>query len=1016
MINSYLNIKTSYSLLDSLLRIDEAVEFACQQGFSCLGICDLDLLSALPYFVASCKKKQIKPLLGLEVKVRYNDELFRLACYAKNNEGYKQLNQLSSSVNQENLVIDLTQIKMKFPDLLFVVVFDDSLFYKYVLEDNSDAFTHLLKEFRDYIPTYFFGLTKGKLAFNQIQYQKLENWLENQDIRCLAFDAAHYYKKEDYKAYHILKCIANKTTIEDKNLLTQDYLYLKTKDELVTFYSKKSLSNTELFASMCNCDYLVSKTTLPSFSALNQKNSASYLISLCKLGLRLRLNNQVFPEYENRLKDELNTIIKMHFEDYFLIVYDFIQYAKKHDILVGPGRGSAAGSLVSYVLGITDIDPIQYQLLFERFLNPERISMPDIDIDFQDNRRQEVIDYVVSKYGQDKVAHIITFGSLKARQVIRDVSKVYQLSAMEIDRLSKAIPNVVNMTLMKAYQEIKVFRELILAKQVNQEIFDICLKLEGLPRHFSIHAAGIVLSSCSLTDVVALKQLETNIQVTQYQMDVLEEIGLIKMDFLGLKNLSTIQEIVTEIKLTIPDFKLNQISLQDEKTFELIQQAKCLGVFQLESSGMMALLRKMKPKNFREIAITIALFRPGPMQNIDLYLENRSRPTKIVYLHPDLEDILKETSGIIVYQEQIMQIAQKLAGFTLAKADSLRKAMSKKKRQELELLEQDFIQGCQSKQYSKELAEEVYRLILRFADYGFNKSHSIAYAMIAYQMAYLKTNYPIQFYKSLLNSVISIEDKTYDYILECKEVGVKLLAPNIQYSTDSYLSNKHSLLLPLTMIKGIGHATVQTILQLRKQAPFQDYIDTVCRFIRASVSIKSIIALIDSGAFDIFPYNRKTMLENLDMVSKYANIAYFDSVSILQDSDRPVIIKYHEDEKEKAEKEKEILGFYFSVNPIVDMKKHHRIQTTTFSHLKKITGSVSGFGVIDKIKTHRTKRGDWMAFVMVSDDTSSLDLAIMPNLFNKYNKDLSVGTYIYFDGKIEKEGSVLVNRLEVFHE
>lgn len=1016
-ISAYLNIKTPYSLLKSLVHFDKLITLAKESGYKTLGICDYDVLCAVPYFTKICQENDIKAVIGMQFKVKYNDEWLDIICYIKNIEGYLNLNKISTYINSENYYLNFNELDKYLNGLVLTIIFDNSLLSKYVLNDENELLKNVFNDFKNHFSRFFIAVTDGSSLFNQNLYKKLELQARINDVDIVALDRVNYLLKEDEKAFNILNKMQLKTTIDDKRVQEETNLYFKNKDELESIYSSKSLSNLQLLSTLCNFSYNQAVTELPKY--VNEKNidSASYLIALCKTGLKLRLKGNIPLNYNQRLKDELSVILKMKFENYFLIVYDFVKFAKKNNILVGPGRGSAAGSLVSYVLGITDIDPIKYNLLFERFLNPERITMPDIDIDFQDNRRQEVIDYVVQKYGKENVAHILTFGTLKAKQVIRDVGKILLISNQEIDRISKTIPNIVNMNLTKAYNEIKAFKELINAKKETRELFDICLKLEGLPRHYSMHAAGVVMSLKKLSDVVALIKLEEGALTTQFQMDSLEKIGLIKMDFLGLKNLSTIQEICDEIKKTDNTFSLNKLALNDQKTFELIKAVKTLGVFQLESSGMMALIRKMKPKNFNEIAITIALFRPGPMQNIDLYLENRSNSDNINYLHKDLIEILKETSGIIIYQEQIMQIAQKLAGFSLSKADILRKAMSKKNRLELEKLEEEFILGCINNFYSEKLAKEIYELILRFADYGFNKSHSIAYALIAYQMAYLKANYPLYFYRSLLNSSIGSEIKTYEYIQECQNSGVIIKMPHINKSSNDYLIENNELLMPLTIIKNVGINTVKLIVANRQnKGEFQDYIDAVCRLNNIGCSSRVITSLIDAGAFDCFNYNRETMNYNLNNVLKYAEIGYSDSESILDESIRPSIALIKEKLNLKAEKEKDVLGFYFSINPIKQMKKILNISTRTFNEIKSFFGLVNGFGIITKIKPYRTKNGEWMAFLLISDDTSSIDLVLMPRIYNKISNQLIVGKYVYFEGKIEKESSVLINRIEVYNE
>jgi len=702
----------------------------------------------------------------------------------------------------------------------------------------------------------------------------------------------------------------------------------------------------------------------------------------------------------------------MHFEDYFLIVYDFVYFAKKHNINVGPGRGSAAGSLVSYVLGITSIDPIKYDLIFERFLNPKRISMPDIDIDFPDTRREEVVEYVIEKYGKEKVSQIITFGTLKAKQVIRDVSRVFKLRNYEVDNLTKAITS--DDSLIKNFEKSLRFRQLIHENTKYRKIYDIALKLEGLPRHVSTHAAGIVICNDSIDEIIPTITIDNRL-TTQISMDLLENLGLIKMDFLGLRNLTIISEIVDEIHKFNPNFDINKIPLNDQKTYSLISNAEVVGVFQLESDGMKSLIRDVKPHSINDIALTIALYRPGPMENIPLFLKNRKKLNKIEYPHPDLIDILKETSGVIIYQEQIMKIAQKMASFNLAEADILRKAMSKKKLAELEKYKQQFIDGCLMNGYNKDLAINVYNLILKFANYGFNKSHSVAYSLIAYQLAFLKANYSLLFFCSLLNSVKGSVSKTKEYLYEIKKLQISILPISINYSSSQYQIQNSSIRFSLLNIKGLGQNTLNTILKDRENnGLYEDFFDCVSRLTRLGINKKLLEVLINSGAFDEFNHARKSMVASLEIAIEYSELANFDHNQMSLDVNilpKPHLIFVTDNVMDKAEKEKEVLGFYLSANPITFFKEKYQIKSNPIADFHNKKGQLTGFGLLNSIREIKTKNGDIMAFAKVIDDSSEIDLAIMPDIYLNFKSDLKIGNYILFNGIMSERPSCLVKKI-----
>ena len=998
--SSPLYVRSCFSLLESVVRIEELVTKTKALGFGSVALVDHNIMGGSVAFYRACLKQNLKPIFGLDFDILYQEKRYSVILYALDDEGYVNLMHLSSYLMCEKDYVTIDELG-KYRSHNLLVIPSDSDLYRNDLEI-------VFKELESLLGEYYIGICGSQYIDQRNLNNQIKLKAQKYGIKTFALNKTYYLDKEDAESYKVLRAIKEKKTIDDKDLCDELGHHFLSPQEMQSLFSEDDLVMSDYIASMCNVKMEIEKTTLPKYECQNGISSRDYLVNLARVGLNKRLKGRVDDVYTKRLNHELKIIISMHFEDYFLIVYDFILFAKRNKIYVGPGRGSAAGSLVSYCLGITDIDPIKYGLIFERFLNPERISMPDIDVDFPDNKRDEVIAYVANKYGKNHVAHIITYGTLQARQVLRDVARV--LGYDKIDALCKAVPNDLKITLKRAYEESKYFRQKIDLNEESRHLYELCLKLEGLPRHASTHAAGIVMSLKALDDVVPLVRIENGLNSTGYTMEYLEDVGLIKMDFLGLRNLSIIAEITNDIK-NDHDFAINRIPLNDQKTFDLIKDVRTLGVFQLESSGMQALIRKMRPNTFEDIALTIALFRPGPMENIPLYLENRANPHNIDYLHPDLKPILESTSGIIIYQEQIMTIARKMAGFTYAKADIMRKAMSKKKLEELSKLQDDFILGCTKRGYDKKIAENIYALILKFANYGFNKSHSIAYARIAYELAYLKANYPLYFYKALLNGVIGSSAKTYEYISECMRIKQRIKGPSINASSDVYVIEGNSIRMPISIIKNVGNVYVSKILEERKiRGPFKDYHDAVLR-LKRHISRPVFESLIDAGAFDEFAYSHKTMLNHLSDLLKQD-----EAMVALANPDFMVkLIRVDDNLKERIIREKEVLGFNFAINPLLEYKKQYNLDTKPFSELAYENGDIKGFGIIQSIREYTTKTGEKMCFITVSDDTGNFDLVVRPHLYQSYKAKLidAKKKYVYFEGEVKKIASCTIRKLEI---
>ena len=1016
--STHLCVRSAYSLLNGTMSVQKVVDQAKKLGYQSIALSDVNTMHGTLEFVLECQKVEIKPIIGLEIKVFYQDYTFPLLCLAKNDDGYKALLQLSSFINTENKIIQVDDLTHYQNDVYFILYSDDSLFDQAILNGTEKDIVLLANELKTKIPNFILGISRHEDKFIQKQNNKLKTILSQLSITSCAVHRVYYAEPDEDENLRVLRAIDKQILLSDKNLVKESFRYMLSNDEMLKLYGYDDCKMSDTIASECNLKWESKKTFLPKFETPNNVTSSQYLTQLCLAGLEKRLEtNEKIGLYKSRLKSELDVIVSMQYEDYFLIVWDFIRFAKSQNIYVGPGRGSAAGSLVAYCLGITHVDPLKYDLLFERFLNPERISLPDIDTDFPDNRRDEVIQYVLQKYGKDHVAHISTFGTLAAKQVLRDVGRVMEINVRDLDSISKTIPFAPKITLAQAYSQSDRFKQIIQSDDRYQKLFKIASSLEGLPRHISTHAAGIVMSSVRLSEVVPMIQIESDMLSTQYTMEYLESLGLIKMDFLGLRNLTIIDEVVQAIqKEKNQSLNILKIPLDDEKTLSLIRAVDTVGIFQLESEGMKNLLRQMKSSRFEDIVATIALFRPGPMENIPEYIHAKEHPEEIRYIVPELKPIVESTYGILIYQEQIMQVAQKMAGFSLAKADLLRKAMSKKNASELTKLEQAFVQGCIKNKYSENVAKDVYHLIFKFANYGFNKSHSVAYAMISYQMAYLKANYPDLFFIALLNSVIGSESKTFEYIQEARNHNITILGPSVNSSIDKYYLDHNSIRFPLQIIKGIGNVLCREILIEQQRGLFIDYYDFIVRMNTHRISKSNFESLIDAGALDEFNLSRNTMKASLQDALNYADMIKIEKnqqISIDTSLVKPLdLIVIKDNALERVENERAVLGFYLSDHPLIYIKKKYNI-LNSITLLNVSNSNQSFIAMIKKVKQHRTKNGSMMAFVQVFDESGEIDCVLMPNLYQLISEQLKNGVLVKIEGVIEKEKSCFVKKIDM---
>ena len=971
--------KSTYSLLSSLLNIDDLINTALEKHIVSLVLCDNNLFGAME-FLKKCSKNNIHPLIGLEMQV----EGITILGFAENYSGYQQLLKLTT------------------------IAATDPLTKKDLMDHQENVIFILLGEY--YQSYHIYHEIVSKLYIGYDTKETLTNALQMTN-EVVYLPKNLYLSLEDSKYLRYLYLIRDGKTITDSNIFEDTTNSFNA--SLENAFYEEGIKNSEKIAQMCNIVFPPRKLLLPIYDC-GTIPSATYLKELSLKGLAKRTQGDVKKEYYDRLIYELDVIEKMGFSNYFLVVYDFIKYAKKNHILVGPGRGSAAGSLVSYCLGITDIDPIEYQLVFERFLNPERVSMPDIDTDFPDVYRDKVISYVQEKYGPKRVSGIVTFGTLSCRQVIRDTGRILNIPLKKIDNLCKMVPNNINIKLADVYQKNSDFKKMIDNDITLNEMYKIALRFEGMPRHTSIHAAGIVMSQINLDDIIPLAY-SNGMYLAGFSPEYLEELGLLKMDFLGLKNLTTIMNILKDIKKdTNKDIDFNKIPLDDAKTFTIFADGKTSGIFQFESSGMREFLKQLKPEKFEDLIAAIALYRPGAAENIPEYIKRRHGLSPVTYKDPILEPLLKSTYGIMIYQEQVMQTANLFAGYSLAEADILRRAMSKKKLDVLQNEEKKFIKMSLAKGHDEKTAQNVFDLILKFAGYGFNRSHSVAYSLIAYKMAYLKVHYPKAFYTSLLTGVIGSEGKTYEYFLEAKSLGLSILRPSINRSQAAYLMVEDGILFPLASIRNVGTVTCHDIVEARKTAPFESIFDAFSRLVHAKISRKALENLIYAGCFDEFHYNRKTLITNLDNLLSYATLVQDLDESLVMEPE--LIIEEEYTKKEMLEKELEIFGFYFTNHPSSNYRDNYPNAIYISQMGKYFDKNVTFIVLLSKIKEVTTKKNETMAFLDATDESSNTSFTLFPNQYKIYMGKIKKGDIVKINGRVERRKDrfqVIVNDIIV---
>jgi len=1034
----HLHNHTEFSLLDGAAPIEGLVAEAKKQGMKHLAITDHGNMFGVLRFYQACREAEINPIIGSEFYLapvsRFEksgtegvNTYYHLVLIARNKQGYKNLLKLAS------------------------LAYTEGFYYKPRIDDELLKSYHeglicmsacLAGEVPSLILDRRYEEAKKKALFYQELFGKEGYYLELQDhgipeqktlnlslielsretgIPLVATNDLHYIKQEDAAAQDVVICIGTNKKRSDTNRMKfeSDQFFLKTPEQMASVFPEvpEALENTVKVAQMCDLTIDLPGPLLPDYEIPAEFQSPDeYLRHLAQRGLENRYPS-ITEEIQNRCNYELDTIISMGFTGYFLIVWDFIRWARDRDIPVGPGRGSGAGSIVAYALTITDIDPLKYDLLFERFLNPERVSMPDFDIDFCYERRQEVIDYVSQRYGNDRVSQIITFGTLQAKAAIRDVARVLDIPYAEADQIAKMIPERdPTISIEKAMEQDSRLREVYERGGVYKDLLDICRKLLGLRRNASTHAAGVVIGKDKLTEYVPLyRDPKTGSVSTQFTMDLLEECGLVKMDFLGLKTLTLIRHTEEMINGQGVDFRISEIAEDDEPTFSMLSKGKSACIFQFEGSGMQGILKEAKPNSIEDLIALNALYRPGPMANIPQFIASKNGSAPIQYPHQDLEEVLKPTYGVFVYQEQVMKAAQIIGGFSLGKADLLRRAMGKKKIKEMEKMKEEFLQGAADKGYTKQFADQMFEMLKPFAGYGFNKSHAAAYSVLAYQTAYLKANYPVEFMAANLTNEMNDTDKMALYIAETQNMGIEVLPPDINRSEKFFTAQEGKVVYGLNGIKNVGSAVVEAVISERKEnGHYSSLLDFLHRIDLRQANRKVLESLIQCGAFDSLGENRATLLQNLERAASYAagkkEAERYGQATLFDIQDEESLGNFEMqqaeefDLKEKLQFERTLLGFYFSGHPLDKYREiwNQSVNADLSDPDKLPQGKVINLlGLVQQVRTIVTKKGDPMAFALLEDYRGSIEMTFFPRVWENVRHLITADAILGFRGKIE---------------
>ena len=1057
---THLHVHTEYSLLDGACRIDRLFDHIKAMGQTACAITDHGVMYGCVAFFDAAKAAGIKPIIGCEVyvatrtrfdKVNRIDGNNHLILLCKNETGYKNLIKMVSAGFTEGFYskprIDKDLLEQYHEGLICLSACLAGEIPQAILAGDYERAKQAALYYRDLFGegNYYIELQDHGLEEDQVVLPQLIRLARETDIPMAATNDAHYITKEDAKMQSILLCIQTGKTIADADRMEfqTDEFYLKSTDEMYDLFSMvpEACENTNKIAEQCNFEFTFGETKLPYFKAPDGMENQVYFEKLCWEGLERRYPGKVTDALKERLSYEINVVKTMGYTNYYLIVYDFINYAKSRDIPVGPGRGSGAGSLAAYCVGITDIDPIRYNLIFERFLNPERVSMPDFDVDFCYERRQEVIDYVNEKYGRDHVAQIVTFGTMAARAAVRDVGRVMGMSYQDVDRVAKLIPMELKMTLKKALEVSPDLKALYDADSQVHELIDTSLKVEGMPRHASTHAAGVVITREPATEYVPLSTND-GLPVTQFNMVEIERLGLLKMDFLGLRTLTVIHDTEMAVRRTKdPDFRVANIDYDDPATYEMLTRGETEGIFQLESTGMTQVLMSMRPKNLEDVIALISLYRPGPMDSIPTYLRNRKDPSKVVYQTPQMAHIVDVTNGVVIYQEQVMQICRELAGFSFGQADNVRRAMSKKKLKVMEAEREHFVHGCTEpgkecagcvkNGIPESVANQIYDDMISFASYAFNKSHAACYAYVAFQTAYLKCHYPHEFMAALLTSVLDNTAKVIEYTSECQRIGIKVLPPDINVSRGGFTVDGESIRFGLNAVKSVGRNLIDAVVKDRKNRPYRGLYDFCKRLHGNELNRRALENLVKAGAFDALEPTRRGMIDSAEGVLKSVETdarqnleGQMDLFGMMGGEEEQAATDYkipntpEYPASELLKMEKEVSGLYLSGHPLDAYRPQIRqISTCTIADLQGEEArrfdnqNVTILCTVVKNKIMTTKSNTLMAFTTVEDLTGTMELLIFPRVLAECRAALQENAVVVANGRVsvkEEEAARLI--------
>lgn len=996
-----IQVYSSYSFQSSTILIKDLVKKASDLHYEALALTDKNNMYGALEFADLANSYGIKAIFGIEASIEINSEIYSLLLLARDRQGYFDLVKITSMICLSERGAITIDVLAKYSNHLFVIsACKEGIVERSLLKELEDEAKKYLELFKQTFKYFYVGIQNHNIAMQQSLNKKMIALATLLNIPICATNEVRYLNQDEAYTLDLLQASKKGMTLDIDHQVLTDQLYFKSSYEMESIFDKSYIENTNDIIRLCNVTIPRNQMHLPKYPVPKDGNASEYLKQLCLVGLKKRFKGAMVPDvYLKRLQKELKIINKMGFDDYFLIVFDYVRYAKMNKILVGPGRGSAAGSLVAYVLGITGVDPLKYDLLFERFLNEERVSMPDIDIDFQDDRRDEVVKYVTEKYGREHVAQIVTFSTYGPKMAIRDLGKVLKVPLPRLELLNKNIPTGPKnrKSAREVYESSYYFQSMVNKDPALSKIMKSVFIVEKLPRNISTHAAGVVLSNDNLDQVIPLVKGANNGIVSQYSKEYIESVGLLKMDFLGLRNLTTIDYIIKDIALNHGiEININDINLNDKKTFTMLSRGDTFGVFQLESQGMTNLLVKLKCSCLEDIVSALALYRPGPMASIPSFIARKDGKEKVTYPIKCLEPVLKSTYGIILYQEQIMQSAQLVAGFSLAKADNLRKAISDKNVAKMESMKTEFVQSGVANGYSETDATHVFELIEKFADYGFNKSHAVVYGYIAYWLAYLKANYPLEFFSALLSSEQSSDSAKLSCLQEGKKYGVELLAPSINYSTDRFKVEDGNIRYSLLAIKNVGYAGYKAIEQERKKGLFKDIFDFISRMESSKLNSKMLDSLIMAGAFDEFKLSRTTIKNNLHKIIEYAELK--NSLGI----DEPPILTIERDDKFKSlEEEKLVLGVYLTMHPIALIKNNLAGPIVNLNELSKyINKTVRVVMSLSRVKVIIDKKGQEMCFVDGYDETGEVDAVVFASSFQVLKKILVRGEICLIEGKV----------------